>query len=89
MGKNAHFVPAGFIPQGTPSEGGGETGFTTVYVSSAAPSFRAGGCYLYLNDIIAFPPARVLPDGKTRIRHLARIERSRSIRGTDIRRVTR
>ena len=43
-------------------EGGGETGFTTVYTSSAAPSFRAGGFYLYLNDIIAFPPARVLPN---------------------------
>ena len=48
----------------TPSdwEDGDETGFTTVYTSSAVPSFRADGCYLYLNDIIAFPPARVLPN---------------------------
>ena len=53
--------------------GGGGIGFTTVYASPAVPSFRAGGCYLCLNDISAFPPARVLPDGKTRIRHLARI----------------
>ena len=59
-------------PRQTGGDGGG-IGFTTVYASSAVPSFRAGGCYLCLNDIIAFPPARVLPDGKTRIRHLARI----------------
>ena len=46
-----------------------------MLLSTAAPSFRAGGCYLFLNEIIAFPPERVLPEGKTRIRHLARIER--------------
>ena len=43
------------------------------WISAAAPSFLAGDFYLCLNDIIAFPPARVLPDGKTRIRHLARV----------------
>ena len=59
--------------QGADGRAAGKLGFTTVYYSSAAPSFLAGGCYLCLNDIIAFPPARVLPFGKTRIRHLARI----------------
>ena len=75
MGENAHFVPQVPFLRKPPSdrEGGGETGFTTVHASSAAPSFLAGDFYLCLNDIIAFPPARVLPDGKTRIRHLARV----------------
>lgn len=62
-------------PRQTDRRGGDETGFTAIYASSATPSFRASGCYLCLNVIIVFPPARVLPSGKTRITHLARIER--------------
>ena len=57
--------------QGADGRAAGKLGFTTVYYSSAAPSFLAGGCYLCLNDIIAFPPARVLPCGKTRSGHTA------------------
>ncbi len=42
----------------------------------AAPSLLAGGCYLCLNDIIAFPPAQVLPNGKTCIKRFERIRRA-------------
>ena len=79
MGETAHFVLAGIVPQKNPvrpREWRKKITLTAVYASSAAPSFHAGGCYLCLNVIIVFPPARVLPSGKTRITHLARIERT-------------